>query len=360
MASNDQLSQIGPIIESDPSSFPPPERAAILVEINSREVRGILLGIRGSWTSSAVPPAFCGWIQESDHPVEIWLRWCRFAVPVFLIAWCLFGLMKIYTGWPPIPAMWTIPVVLIPLWMSPRSSALRAKVRYARVVLQNRGRVCIRCGYFLHGIPDEHACPECGKPYRLEQLRAEWLGWMTGRKVSEVDRAPNSSQRVRVFPWPEEAIGLVVRNSGEIRSLIWSPFRWMSTGKAPGAFREWFQSTNLIQVSLLRDWVYLVLLAVVVFVMVVVQEGLSAGRAALPFGALIATVALADVLVVFLFGRQIRRKFARYLSDKDGLVCPDCGYLLDALPEAHTCPECGRAYRFKDVRDYWLKWMKGE
>lgn len=35
------------------------------------------------------------------------------------------------------------------------------------------------------------------------------------------------------------------------------------------------------------------------------------------------------------------------------LACPGCDYDLRASAERGVCPECGRAYTHKDVREYW-------
>lgn len=41
--------------------------------------------------------------------------------------------------------------------------------------------VCPNCEYPLKGLPAEHRCPECGAPYKIEQVRREWkeiLDWV--------------------------------------------------------------------------------------------------------------------------------------------------------------------------------------
>jgi len=34
--------------------------------------------------------------------------------------------------------------------------------------------ICTNCGYSLHGLPEDHDCPECGTAYRVEQIRETW------------------------------------------------------------------------------------------------------------------------------------------------------------------------------------------
>lgn len=36
------------------------------------------------------------------------------------------------------------------------------------------GRMCWNCGYALAGLADDGRCPECGRDYRLRELRENW------------------------------------------------------------------------------------------------------------------------------------------------------------------------------------------
>ncbi len=57
-----------------------------------------------------------------------------------------------------------------------RVRALRARL------LQHDLSLCLRCGYVLRGLPDEHRCPECGQGYRLADTRQQWEHWLVTTK----------------------------------------------------------------------------------------------------------------------------------------------------------------------------------
>lgn len=49
-------------------------------------------------------------------------------------------------------------------------------------------RLCLGCGYILTGLPDDHRCPECGSPYKIEETRAAWDHWVRTRRLPEESR----------------------------------------------------------------------------------------------------------------------------------------------------------------------------
>ena len=49
--------------------------------------------------------------------------------------------------------------------------------RFLRKVRGSRYRICPDCGYSLSGLPDRHACPECGLRYTVEELEQRWRPW---------------------------------------------------------------------------------------------------------------------------------------------------------------------------------------
>ena len=181
MNSIDQTGICRPITESDHFAFPGPENAAFLVKIDTKEMGKIVRAVRGGGSGTEVPEAFCHWIRHSSHPAEVWFRLWHFWAQGFVLAWCLLGFVHVITGWRPIPYPWVIPGVFGLLMLSPWLASRRVKLRFARYVLGNKGRVCYSCGFLLHGLPDQHTCPECGREYEIRSLRESWLRWMKGQ-----------------------------------------------------------------------------------------------------------------------------------------------------------------------------------
>jgi hypothetical protein len=61
----------------------------------------------------------------------------------------------------------------------------RTARRYARIVRENGCQLCIECGYLLIGLPDAHACPECGTAYEFEELRRCWNTWLGTDRIGK-------------------------------------------------------------------------------------------------------------------------------------------------------------------------------
>ena len=55
-----------------------------------------------------------------------------------------------------------------------RSLLRRAIDTALRGVLNDDCKRCLNCGYRLHGLPHQHACPECGTSYEIGDLEASW------------------------------------------------------------------------------------------------------------------------------------------------------------------------------------------
>ena len=95
------------------------------------------------------------------------------APPILFFGWVLgsaFGLFKFQ------PSLY-LPAILVASVAGPLSIVWSThwKLRFARRLVEARGRVCFRCGYDLAGLGDAGQCPECGVPYLVESLREQWV-----------------------------------------------------------------------------------------------------------------------------------------------------------------------------------------
>lgn len=106
-------------------------------------------------------------------PPQIWLyrrRYAWFGMIASSILMVLFFLEPTKTVWFVIIGQLVNGGTWAAIWVA------RKRLR-KRVELENY-RMCIICGYLLHGLEDCGKCPECGTDYELGMLALTWRGWL--------------------------------------------------------------------------------------------------------------------------------------------------------------------------------------
>lgn len=124
----------------------------------------------------------------------------------------------------------------------------------------------------------------------------------------------------------------------------------------PGAYWLFLTDSKAPIVILFRWW------SVLLLVLIATQLGFMALALAIGWRSIMGDIMnLLPVLVLvgnpYFIGGRVKVRFARELFEHEGRMCLDCGYLLEGLPDEHTCPECGEAYEIAALRAAWLHWL---
>lgn len=148
-----------------------------------RPDRKSFFGVYGLWQREPqVPPAFWRSVRKSLTVIK-----------------CLALLMVLLDLGLYLPAFRLQFRAMFGHWLSPGALLLLAccaalawvpyyritKRRFYERVYKADYRVCWECGYLLHGIPDRHACPECGRIYTEQLDTAAWKHWMETDDTNE-------------------------------------------------------------------------------------------------------------------------------------------------------------------------------
>lgn len=102
-----------------------------------------------------------------------------------MTAWMLFALFSPALGgrfvprfaWP----LWSLPLAAFALFVLGkfRKWLYRdRKKRFFERVWKADFDVCLECGFHLAGLPDQHRCPECGRPFFRAAAADAWKQWM--------------------------------------------------------------------------------------------------------------------------------------------------------------------------------------
>ncbi len=112
---------------------------------------------------------------KGRFPRALWarVRWGRWLLVVFLVL----PLTLIIFVDVPIVDRVVLPLLIFSSILSPRLIHRYAR-RFGHRVRENEFMNCLECGYNLRGLPDEHACPECGVKYLLPDVQVKWRDFL--------------------------------------------------------------------------------------------------------------------------------------------------------------------------------------
>ncbi len=132
-----------------------------------------------------VPGAYWQWFQGCTPRVVLGFRvWATLLTvcSLYIIAYALLFLLGSRALK---PYDWAALICYAVYWLPPTLLARRAKLTFARYILEHNGMICFECGYDLKDLPDEYRCPECGTPYSKADLHRRWLEWMAKRTLRD-------------------------------------------------------------------------------------------------------------------------------------------------------------------------------
>jgi hypothetical protein len=162
--------------------YPGPEWAGDCVLRNTSENCAIAYGLPFFRRPRRVPGAYWYWLQHWTPWPVLWFRLWALAF-VICQGFMLANATLLFLGSDVLDRYgWLFWSYVILFWFQPVIVGRRAKLAFARTILEHEGMVCFNCGYYLDTLPDKHICPECGAAYDKPALQARWLEWMRAKE----------------------------------------------------------------------------------------------------------------------------------------------------------------------------------
>ncbi len=136
-----------------------------------------------------IPGAYWNYLQKG--------RWilvppCLVILVVGIISWCYLlvilwlgphdGLTMLRERFPMIRPSW-LPYLALPALALFMIVPAGMSKRYRRYAERHDYQICLNCGYALVGLPEEHACPECGTRFVIEAVRRDWKAWFAKKNI---------------------------------------------------------------------------------------------------------------------------------------------------------------------------------
>jgi hypothetical protein len=164
--------------------LPGPQWASYCVHRNSRENLLIAVGLVTFRRPRQVPGAYWYWLQRWTPRVVFFFRLWAFALVICLALMVADAILLFADSDLLHRYHWLFLSYIAVFWLQPVLVGRRAKLAFAREILEQEGMICFDCGYNLKALPESHTCPECGTPYERSDLRVRWLDWMRQTLIS--------------------------------------------------------------------------------------------------------------------------------------------------------------------------------
>ena len=207
-------------------------------------------------------------------------------------------------------------------------------------------------------------------------VHSGYAGWLHGirrntqQAIHPVPNSPssNASDTTKPKPTPTaEALAAFFAAPRDLRSVVRATaqdhvrlalrsFTGRRPEGLPGAYWDFLTSSRAPIVLFFRWWSVLLLLLIVTQ-LAFMALALAIGWRSIMGDLMNLLPVLVLVLNPYFIGGRVKMRFARELFAHQGRMCLECGYLLEGLPDAHTCPECGEAFEIAELRAAWLYWL---